>query len=243
MSLRFAAFCGPPIQAGSRRVAIVRSSAVYVKHPLCCGRSLHQQRPIVARGITTLPKLSCATQVRPLPEPRVSVSLRITAKSFPPAMSTLPLGSSVAVAWSRAWFIVGVEPSGAKLPPGAGVGVGIGVGVGTGVAKGGEDESPPHPAIVQDQGQRQRSRSAAPDGSQRMRFRPTRPSHHAPPHSSRDIAALLFAPQSFALARAPIGRRRFLHLGWWRHGLAHLARRRLAFAPDRLARSHDASKY
>jgi hypothetical protein len=41
-------------------------------------------------------------------------------------MSTLPLGSNVAVASWRAVFIEGVEAAGAKLPFGAGVGCGVG---------------------------------------------------------------------------------------------------------------------
>src|ERR1700688_2053468 len=54
---------------------------------------------------------------------------RAPVESFtPPAMSTLPLGSNVAVASKRAVFIEEVEAAGAKLPPGLGVGVGWGVG-------------------------------------------------------------------------------------------------------------------
>jgi hypothetical protein len=56
----------------------------------------------------------------------------------PPAISTLPLGSRVAVASWRAIFIEGVEAAGAKLPFGVGWGVGVGE----------DDESPPHPAAA-----------------------------------------------------------------------------------------------
>jgi hypothetical protein len=52
------------------------------------------------------------------------------------------LGSNVAVAPERAWFIEAVEAAGAKLPPGLGVGVGWGVGFCE------DDEPPPHPASI-----------------------------------------------------------------------------------------------
>jgi hypothetical protein len=68
-----------------------------------------------------------------------------TAMSNPPAMSTLPLFSVVAVALSRAWFIEGFEAAGAKLPPDVGVACAEGPDVGVECAEG-EDESPPHPA-------------------------------------------------------------------------------------------------
>jgi hypothetical protein len=66
-------------------------------------------------------------------------------ESSPPAISTLPLFNSVAVASLRAWFIEGFEAAGAKLPPDVGVACAEGPDVGVECAEG-EDESPPHPA-------------------------------------------------------------------------------------------------
>ena len=66
-------------------------------------------------------------------------------ESSPPAISTLPLFNSVAVASLRAWFIEGFEAAGAKLPPDVEVACAEGPDVGVECAEG-EDESPPHPA-------------------------------------------------------------------------------------------------
>src|SRR5260370_1275072 len=110
---------------------------------------------------------------------------RSPVESFtPPAMSTLLLGSNVAVALKRAVFIEEGEGAGARLPFGAGVGGGVGF-------CDDDDPPPPHPASARIKAS---VSAVAPPGqtvSNGCDFARCILPIMPPPHSLRDIAALL----------------------------------------------------